>query len=220
MHGLTSIDISAICRSSSAFYFEISFLQLLFLDQLPEIILNDGITWCFITSSPTPLVKASYPLKAFPVWTTCVSRFFTWVLNNPLKHLLNLAPLSRRRWLLVVGTSKIPVVAVGFLVLQTLVEISPITIGISVSTLVSRPLETCSTNEVHFSSSSLPSVSTASASSTKQASFLRSLWTLSSFVFTSSIWSFPRMVADFLLSKSVFLVLLLDARFQWPLLPL
>ena len=71
-------------------------------------------------------------------------------LKNPLKYLLNLALLSTRRWLLVVGTSKIPVVAVGFLVLRTLVEISPISIGISISTLVSRPLETCSTNEVYF----------------------------------------------------------------------
>ena len=61
-------------------------------------------------------------------------------IKNPIKHLFNLALLSRRRWLLVVGTSIIHVVvvvvAVEFLVLRTLVEISPISIGISVSTLV------------------------------------------------------------------------------------
>ena len=136
-------------------------------------------TWCFITSSLTPLVEASCLLIASPVCTTCISIFFKCVqvgvhiiylpievhchsqlcLRNPIEHLFNLALLSRRRWLLVVGTSKIHVVVVavvvGFLVLRILVEVTPIFIGVFVSTLVS--LESSSTNVVYFFFLALPS---------------------------------------------------------------
>ena len=76
-------------------------------------------------------------------------------LKYPIKHLFNLALLSRWWWLLVVGVSIIHVVAavvvaVEFLVLRTLVEITHISIGIYVFTLVSTPLESNSTNEVHI----------------------------------------------------------------------
>ena len=40
------------------------------------------------------------------------------------------------------------------------------------------------------------------------------MWPLSSLALTSSICSFPELAADFLLSKLVFLVLLLDAKFS------
>ncbi|WZZ65218.1 hypothetical protein YC2023_076588 [Brassica napus] len=71
-------------------------------------------------------------------------------LKNSVKHLFNLALLSRWWWHLVVGISITSVVDVGFLVLRTLVAITLISIGIFVSTLVSRALESSSTDEVHI----------------------------------------------------------------------
>ncbi|WZZ15707.1 hypothetical protein YC2023_108796 [Brassica napus] len=164
------------------FYFEISFLQLLFLHHLPKIILNDGIQVVFHHIIPYPACRGFLPLDSIsclhnlhlqllymsaqslkfcvqvgvdrinlPIEVHCHSLL---CLKNPIKHLFNLALLSRRRWLLVVGTSIIHVVvvvvAVGFFVLRNLVEITHISIVVSVSTLVSRTLESNSTNEVHF----------------------------------------------------------------------
>ncbi|CAN6930869.1 unnamed protein product [Brassica oleracea] len=139
-----------------------------------------AFTWCFITSSPTPLVESSCLLNSI----SCLHNLYLHLLHmraqslklcvqigvdrinlpievhvhslmclkNPIEHLFNLALLSRRRWLLVVGTSKIYVVSVavviGFLVLRILVEVTPIFIGVFVSTLVS--LESSSTNVVYF----------------------------------------------------------------------
>ena len=69
-------------------------------------------------------------------------------LKNFIEHRLNLALLSRWWWLLVVGVSITTVVAVGFLVLRILVEVTPISLG--VSSLVPRTLESSSTDEVHI----------------------------------------------------------------------
>ena len=36
-----------------------------------------AFTWCFITSSSTPLVKSPCLLTASPLYTTCISSYFT-----------------------------------------------------------------------------------------------------------------------------------------------
>ncbi|WZZ70968.1 hypothetical protein YC2023_082338 [Brassica napus] len=167
-------------------YFKISFLQLLFFHHLPEIIPNDGIHVVLHHIIFYPSCQGSLPLNSFSCLINlhlqllhmsaqslklcvqvCVDKINLPIkvhchalpsLENSIKHLLNLALLSWRWWLLVVGASITPVVvvivvvvvAVGFLVLRTLVEFAPISIGVSVSILVSQTLESSSTDEVHI----------------------------------------------------------------------
>ena len=133
-------------KTHQTFHFEISFLQLLFFHHLPKIILNDSIHVVFHHIVPYHSCQGFMPLNnisclhnlhlqlfhmsaqslkfcvqvgvdkiSLPIEVHCHSLM---CLKNPIKHLFNLALLSRRQWLLVVGVSIVHVVdvavAVGF----------------------------------------------------------------------------------------------------------
>ena len=113
-----------------------------------------------------------------------VHRLAMLSLKNPIKHLFNLVLLSRWWCLLVVGVFITPVVAavvvaVGFLVLRTLVEITPLSIAIEEFLFpLWFPEPWNQVPLMKFTSSStsaIPSVSTTSTSSTKQTCLVRSL---------------------------------------------
>ena len=77
-------------ETHQTFYFEISFLQLLFLHHLPKIILNDGIHVVFHHIISYPSCQGFLPLNSF----SC--------LNNLHLQLLHMSAQSLKLWVQVV----------------------------------------------------------------------------------------------------------------------